>query len=136
MLVRFASRFEGRRLRVRRVDEDSFAGRVAERAIEEDTWVADVTHGGDVANAYRYPAETECVLAISDPFGNVVVWTGRAPANKVTLRGAAEACLGGSGDLFDLRIKSEDRRTEALKILKDLHNKHVPAMLVIASAGA
>jgi len=127
-----AAQFSGRRLRARRVDEEAFAYSVRGRALEEDRWIADVIHGGSVANAYGYSAETECVLAISDPNGIVVYWTGRASANKVTYRGAAEACVPGAGDLFDERIKSSERKELARKVLQDAHRREVPAMVVLA----
>ena len=125
--------FRGRRLRVRRVDEIGFAGCIGRRAVEDDEWVVDVTHGGDVANAYKYPANTECVFAISDPLGIVVYWTGRVPANKVTSKGAAEACLIGAEDLFDKRVGSV-RRQAALDYAKRKHRQVIPAMMVIAAA--
>lgn len=130
----YARPFEGRRLRERRVDEESLARSVGERALAADDWVVDVDHGGGVANAYGYPAETECVLAVSDPFGIVVVWTNRVRANKVTYRGAAEACVSGAGDVFDLRVKSPERKQDALKTMIDRHRQEVPAMVVIALA--
>lgn len=134
MLIKFRSKFTRARLRVRRVDEISWAQSVAEQALESDDWFADVIHGGGVANAYGYPAETECVLALSDPFGNVIVWCARAPANSVTERGAAEACVAGSGALFDGRVRSCLRKQEALQILQEEHHAVFPPMLVIASA--
>ena len=135
MLVHLVRPFEGRRLRVRRVDENWLAERVAERATEIDDWVFEVEHGGAVANCYGFPAETECALAVSDPFGVVVLWTARAPANKVTERGAAEACVSGAGDLFDKRVGSE-RKSLARDLLVQRHRFLVPAMEVIALAAS
>lgn len=136
MNVIAADEFTGRRLRARRVDEDYFARWTAERAEEVSDWVFDVNHGGDVCNSYGYRAETECVLAVSDPFGNVVFWVGRADANKITKRKAAEACLPGAGDLFDERVKSDDRKETARRLLIQEHETYFPAMMVIASAAS
>jgi len=128
--------FKGRRLRTRRVDEEAHANYVAQRARETDSWQVDVDHGGGVANSYGFPANTECVLALSDPFGIVTLWTGRTRANGVTLRSAAEACFQGSGDLFDLRIKSPERRQLVFSKLMEKHRQEVPAMVVIAVAAS
>ncbi len=129
-----ATSFSGRRLRTRRVTEESFAKSVGRRALKQDDWVVDVTTGGGVCNSYGYPAETECVLAVGDPMGVVVYWTSRAPANKVTLRGAAEACLVGAGDLFDKRVKSASAKEITLDFLKRSHRQIIPAMVVIAAS--
>lgn len=128
--------FGARRLRARRVCEENVAAHAARKAAAQDDWYATVRHGGDVANAYKYPAETECVLAISDPFGNVALWTGRKRANGVTCRGAAEACLEGTGPLFDERIKNPSLREAAMQLLKDEHARAFPPMLVIAQAAS
>jgi len=124
--------FEGRRLRVRRVPEEDIAELVAERALAEGRWVYRVEDGGDVANGYGYPAETECVLAVGSPEGIAVYWTGRAPANKITDRKAAESCLPGSGDLFDLRIKDEERKELCREMLRRKHRQAVPPLIVLA----
>ena len=136
MIVIDAVPFKGPRLRARRVDEDYFAESVSQRAQKQNEWVVDVEHGGGVANAYKYPAETECVLAVSDPFGIVVYWTARTRANMVTYRGAALACLAVAADLFDERVKSVERKQEVLDLLKDAHQRVVPAMVVIAVASS
>jgi len=125
--------FTGRRLRVRRVDEEGFAEYVRERALKSGEWVVDVDHGGSVANSYGYPAQTECVLAVSDPLGITVFWCSRVPANKVTLRGAADACVTGAGDLFDERVTAKARKEQAMAWIKHLHRTEVPAMVAIAA---
>lgn len=93
----------GRRLRVRAV---SVAGAVAsarEKALAEKKWKAVCYDGGGVANSYGYSAQTECVLAVSDPRGRVVAWFCRRPANKVTAGGAAAGCFSPARPLFDSR---------------------------------
>lgn len=131
-----AEPFTGRRLRVRRIDEAAFARRMANLAIERGDWVFEVEHGGSVCNSYGYRADTECVLAVSDPFGNVVYWTGRAPANKVTNRSAANACFPHAAVLFDGRVTSKTVKEEARRILMAEHGKFCPAMLTIAVAAS
>lgn len=89
------------RLRVRRVDERALAQHVKDD--QEPGWRASVRHGGNVANCYGYRADTEAALAVRSPRGHVVVWMARLPANKVTLGGAADACVPGSRALWDSR---------------------------------
>jgi len=129
-----AKGFAGRRLIERRVNEKGFANDTAALAKHFNSWQIRVTHGGSVANAYGYPAITEAVLAVSDPYGNCVYWTSRLPANKVTDRGAANACLFPAGDLFDARVTDESRRQNAMEYLEKIHQQYFPPMIVIASA--
>ena len=92
-----------RRLRARRVDEHDLARAAQLRAIATGGAAADVDHGGTVANAYGYSAQTEAALVAALPDGRCVIWLRRIPANKATLRGAAEACLAGAGAGWDGR---------------------------------
>lgn len=135
MLIRFVNQFSGRRLRARRVDETAFAELTARRAIESDDWVFAVDHGGGVASSYGFSAETECVLAVSNPFGVVVCWTARAWANKISDRGAAAACLPSSGEYFDLRVKG-DRKSLAREFLMSAFHNYVSDMEVVAVAAS
>lgn len=121
------------RLRVRRIDEMSIAQQAQRRAIEENRWVIWIEHGGGVANCYGYPAETECALVVSDPCGCVFVWTGRTSARGVTDRSAAESCFPGSGDLFDGRVKSPTRLSNARNIIKESHAKKFAPLEVLSS---
>lgn len=119
------------RLRVRRVDED-FAARITVRkARKTGEWAAEVRHGGDVAN--KYPALTECALAVANPSGVVVVWLTRAQANKVTERGAAEACLTGSGALWDGRVTRQERRDDAWAAIKAAFAEEMPIVDQLAA---
>lgn len=120
------------RLRERRIDEQAFAGRVAKEARAGNEWSISVINGGSVCNSYGYPASTECALAVSDPNGLAVCWLGRAPANKVTDRGAAEACLSGSGDIFDGRVTRQARIDAAYVFLKTEHARHYPPLTQLA----
>jgi hypothetical protein len=131
-----AESFVGRRLRTRKVDEVCLAKSTARRAIEQSDWFIDVEHGGTVCNSYGYKADTECALAVSNPFGVVVYWTGRCSANKATYRKAADVCFPGAGDLFDERVKDEDRKQNVRNLLMAAHEEHAPAMLVIAVAAS
>jgi hypothetical protein len=125
--------FEGRRLRARRIHEEIQAKRVGQRAQKEDSWIIDIAHGGGVAGSYGYYAETECVLAISDPLGNVAYWCGRASANGISERKAAMACVSGVEDLFDGRVKNQERIAYAWEIAKALHQEAIPPLVVLAA---
>ena len=90
-----------RRLRVRRCDPVELAG----------TW--GVRHGGGVANAYGYRADTEVVASLAHGVVQVDV-RARVPANKVTASGAIAATLGEwARPLVDERYGEE--RTEAAR---------------------
>lgn len=58
-----------------------------------------------MANSYGYAVDTECLVAVASPDGVVVAWYGAAPANKVTLTGAAQAATGDEDacKLWDMR---------------------------------
>lgn len=101
--------FVGRRLYVRRVNEQALAERTLEVAVTRPSGTAiRVTDGGGVANNYGYPAETECVVAVAIDAETVVLYGGRRAANKVTSCGAAG--VAGASDLFDGRISDEARK--------------------------
>jgi len=126
--VQIPVQFIGRnfvRLRVRRVNERALALEVRRAAQESGDWEIRCVHGGSVVNAYKSPADTEAVLAVANPAGLVVVWMARLPANKVTLSGAANACLKGSRPLFDKRC-GDDAREAVLARLKAAHRDVFP----------
>lgn len=110
----FATKFEGRRLRVRKANVEAVISIVRDDALKRKDWSFYSSHGGSVANKYGYPAETEVVFAAGDPSGNVVVFCERLPANKVTLGGAAAACLPCARPLFDRRY-GKDAKEKALQ---------------------
>lgn len=56
-----------RRLIVRRVNEGEIAMQALRRALELNQPIAVVDHGGTVANSYRWPADTECVVSVALP---------------------------------------------------------------------
>ena len=105
-----------RRLRVRRLDEHAIAQATLARAKERGCLHYTVHHGGTVANAYKYKADTETAVAVSDGV-SCVVWLSRVAANKATDRGAAESCIPGSGDLWDGRVADGERRSAARNAL-------------------
>ena len=124
------------RLRVRRIDEAAIA---ADVSYTDGKWHAQVTDGGSVANAYKYPADTEAALAVCDPAGRVIVWMARLPANKVTRGGAANACLRGACDLFDGRYQGDSdtctrRRQNAWKAIKRAFRYEVARRTVAGDA--
>lgn len=63
-----------------------------ERAARTGRPAIHVSHGGSVANAYRYPAETEGRVEVAFPDGGAVTWLTTLPANKVTLSGVLSSC--------------------------------------------
>jgi hypothetical protein len=99
------------RLRVRRVAEGTIAELAVAAAVEAGRPAIRADHGGGVANAYRYPAETETLVTVAFPDGRVVQWHGRAPANKVTRTFA--------GDLFDGRCGKERRALSRARWIRD-----------------
>jgi len=73
-----------------------------------------VRDGGDVANAYHYPALTDGVVAIALRDERVVVVIAeRLPANKVTHGGVLAQCLGEHARPFADGRYSEARRLRA-----------------------
>ena len=109
----------GRRLRARRVDEQDVADRACAKFTAGDRFSPiEVQHGGGVANAYKYPAETECVLAVAVSPTVAVVWARRKPANKVSLAGAAGPEFR---DVFDARVSPERREAARLRLLCEAH---------------
>jgi hypothetical protein len=110
----------GRR-RTRIVDLDNVAQRAANRALESKGAGFACSHGGAVANAYRYPAGTDAVFAVAVPARDgeviVAVFAERIPANKATLAGAATAAFGGMArPIFDDRYGDEARRAARIAV--------------------
>lgn len=123
------------RLRVRRINEQSLAADTADAG----KWTARCRNGGSVANSYGYRADTEAALAVRDPAGRVIVWMARLPANKVTRRGAAKACLDGAQDLFDDRLAGDSdtsvqRRKSAWTAIKRAFRYEVARRTVAGDA--
>lgn len=80
------------RLRTRRVAFDTESAlKLGQEAVAADAWRYYADHGGDVAKAYKWYAETEAVVAIASPIGVVAVWYARANAARVSLKSAALA---------------------------------------------
>lgn len=101
----------GRRLRVRRVDENALARDTA-RAATRETPAIHCAHGGTVAGAYDYPAETEAVLAVALSPTLVVLWAKRINARGATLSGAG-------GYLFDGRTNEKTKALARQKQIDD-----------------
>lgn len=111
MLVWMESPFPTPRLRVRRINEEGVCARASKEAKLRGGPVVQCCHGGTVCNSYGYRANTEVLVVVAFPEGIVVYAGGRATANKVTLRGAAEAAWSwpGAGAAFDARLPPGDR---------------------------
>lgn len=85
-------KFNGRRLVVRRTNEEWLLKGCLEKAKLSGIpriWCND---GGTVANKYGYPAETEALLTCAFPDGRWLQILTRIPANKATYSGVASAC--------------------------------------------
>lgn len=82
------------RLRARVVDGDWEAKYTAKLAGQSNGPKIRIIHGGSVANAYNYPAETESLVIVAFPSGRVACWATQLPANKVTDSGILARCLG------------------------------------------
>jgi len=98
------------RLRVRRVDEVHHVEVALEKAAQSGKVAFSIGHGGDVANRYGYPAETEGCLAVAFPSGEVEAWVVRVPANKVTLTGVCRKVTGLRGPWHGGDSKEASRR--------------------------
>ena len=81
-------------------DERPLSPRTWARVINLDGFKLDddkrvtAMHGGTVANAYKYPADTDAVLIIRLEDGREVVAASRIPANQATHVGAAKRGIG------------------------------------------
>lgn len=95
--------YDGPRLRARRLNPDGIAISALATAAQSGRLAVVAKHGGSVKNSYGYAADTECAVAVAHPDGRCALWFGRAPANKVTLGGAAASCLPCASPLFDAR---------------------------------
>jgi hypothetical protein len=81
-----------RRLRHRRVDELRVLVEAEDRlAAGEACPIVVAAHGGGVAHAYRWPAETEVAVVVLLEPDLAVLWGGRVRACGVTAGGAAVA---------------------------------------------
>jgi hypothetical protein len=78
----------------RTVNIDSFATDAINLAIKNQKPTVEVTHGGTVANSYKYKAFTDAVVAVAWPDGRCLVSAKRIPANKATLSGVLAATFG------------------------------------------
>lgn len=105
--------FSAGRLRVRRVNETRIAEQAAQTAAKNGRPSIKASDGGDVANCYGYPAETEGIVAVALDAETVVVFGARLPANKVTLSGVAGAACNSAWPLFDGRVTDHEWRRTA-----------------------
>ena len=113
------------RLRARPVLEHTLGERVRALAIETGEWQADVSVGGSVRNAYKFPAYTEVALAISDPTGLTLVFLAIARCNGGCSESkAAGACVAGAGPYFDGRVKDPMVLDQSLRALQAAHGTH------------
>lgn len=94
------------RLKVRRVDENQATQEALQLAKETGKAQVHISHGGSVANSYRYPAETEGCVVIAFPTGSFLCRVERLPANKVSDSGVFAKITGYRG-YADLRFSAD-----------------------------
>ena len=107
----------GRR-RTRIVDQDRQIEAVVTDARKNGGVAFDVTHGGTVANAYKYPAITDAVGTVAIIHNGIEhVWSEATTiaANKATCSGAAAATIGYR--LFDGRMSAASDAAMKSKLL-------------------
>jgi hypothetical protein len=107
--------YTGRRLKERRVHETGFATWAQIHAKENP--VIEIDHGGDVAGSYGYPAQTEAIVTVAFPNGDVVQWGCRLRANAVTHGGILATCLGNWARAFGDDRFGEARREEVRELI-------------------
>lgn len=107
--------YTGRRLKERRVDENCPVRIFRNRPPKEP--FIQIAHGGDVAGSYGYPAQTEAIVTVAFPNGDVVQWGCRLRANGVTHGGILAACLGEWARPFGDDRFGEARRQEARELI-------------------
>ena len=116
------------KIRVRKVDEKNLAEIAAENAKKNGRGIA-YAHGGRVANAYKYPALTEAVVAVAFCIKNeihVAIYGRQINANKVTLGGVMSACLGGEArPLTDRRYNKHSKQKAREYIYSDVKKNFV-----------
>jgi len=103
---------------VRTINQAAEVSRVIGNAKSKDGVAISVTHGGGVANSYKYPAVTTAVGTVAIIHNGVeYVYSGAAqiPANKVTLSGAGKNTIGTR--LFDDRLSKKSKAAEKSRLL-------------------
>lgn len=107
-------------LRARTVDEKLHLAESAEKLKQSKIgFYIRSTHGGDVANSYKYPAFTEGLLIIG--LGDKIFWWAtQLPANKVTLSGVVSRVLPEAVPIFDKRYNSVSKAKALLKIISTI----------------
>lgn len=84
---------DGRRLRERRLDEERIAKNRKAAAVLFGETLIDVVHGGAVSGRYGHRAETEALVTVAFPNGDVVQFGARINASNATRSGALAACI-------------------------------------------
>lgn len=100
------------RLRARTVSLRALAQRAAQSLAGKSAMRC--AHGGSVNNSYGYPADSECAVVVAlrrradDVDIHVACYAAQAPANKITLGGAA-AAAAGAREIWDHRYSDAAR---------------------------
>ena len=131
------------RLQKRRVKVQDLAYVTSATAIAETRWETLVDFGGEISNEEYLrlgkAPPTEVALAVSNPDGLTVVWVSTCEAISITPRKIARACLKANEgypvlDLFDRRVKREERKEKAWEALRALHSASWSPMEQLAAA--
>lgn len=110
--------FPKQRLIKRRVNEESVVRKTCINSLlEPDQLHYKVDHGGSVANAYKYFAETE-TLGVVAQNGVACAFMSRVPAKSVTYSVAANSTIGG-GKLWHTREYKPETVDQARKEISD-----------------
>jgi len=120
------------RFKGREIDAEALAIRTSTKAQKTNDWTVELDKNTDVP--WGHGVTTECALALSDPHGLTVVWVGRCNATLDTSRGMAEACVEGSGAIWDRRIKKQTKIDAAWALLKERHEKSFTPIEKLAAA--
>lgn len=110
------------KIRVRCTSDQYQIDQAAEKAAATGKPSVRCQHGGAVCNSYGYPAQTEAVLVVAIPRGAhvmVALYGAQLSANKVTLCGAANACVSGAGLLFDGRANAATKAESLEWLVKE-----------------
>jgi hypothetical protein len=109
---------DGRRLRERRVNEKWVADHRQGAAVLFGETMIDVTHGGAVSGRYGHAAETEGLVTVAFPNGDVVQFGARLNASNATRSGVLAACVGEQARAYvDPRFGESQKERARLHII-------------------
>lgn len=111
-----------------KLDIDYIINDSRSRAAKHGGWMYDVC----VAEAKNYEtaffAEGEFALVITDPQGFTSVFLSSTNVHAPSPATLADLCVPGARDLWDRRIKKQERKDAATIALRDAHNNQFSAL--------